>query len=72
MVKFVLKTKISRRVFYFVDILNRIEDIFLSGSLQVFSLLILRFRDFFKSHKSPIQRRDSLIINSIDNFIWEI
>ena len=52
--KFVLKTWISRRVFYFVGILNKVADIFLPGYSQVFSLLNLRFRGIFEPQKSPV------------------
>ena len=41
--KFVLKTWISRRVFYFVGILSGVGDIILPRP-QVFSLLIIWFR----------------------------
>ena len=52
--KLVLKTWISRRVFYFVGILNKVADIFLPGYPQVFSLLNLRFRGIFEPQKSPV------------------
>jgi len=45
--KFILKTWISRRVFYFVGILSGVGDIFLSDCPQIFSLLNLRFRGYF-------------------------
>ena len=57
--KFVLKTLISRRVSYFVGILSRVGDIFLSSCSQVFSLLNLRFRGIFELHKSPVQKEKS-------------
>ena len=56
---FVLKTWISRRVSYFVDILSGIEDIFLPGCPQVFFSVKRKFRGISKSHKSSIQRGES-------------
>ena len=56
--KFILKTLINRRVFYFIGILSGIGDIFLPGS-QVFSLLNIRFRGISESYKSPVQRTES-------------
>ena len=56
---FVLKTQISRRVSYFVDILNRVGDIFLPNCPQIFSLLNVKFRDIFEPYKSPIQKGES-------------
>ena len=75
--KFVLKTLISRRVSYFVGILSRVGDIFLSSCSQVFSLLNLRFKGIFKLHKSPVQRRESFIyiyiyISLKGTYIWVI
>ena len=48
---FVLKTQISRRGSYFVDILNGIGDIFLPSCPQIFSLLNVKFRDISESYK---------------------
>ena len=50
--KFVLKTCISRRVFYFIGISSGVGDIFLLGCLQVYSLLNIRYRGIIESHKS--------------------
>ena len=52
--KFVLKTWISKRVFYFVGILSRVRDLFLQGCPYVFSPLNVRFKDIYELHKSPI------------------
>ena len=49
--KFVLKTWISRRVSYFVNILSRFRDIFLLNCLKVFSLLNLKFMGIFEPCK---------------------
>ena len=49
--KFVLKTWISRRVSYFVNILSRFRDIFLLSYLKVFSLLNLKFMGIFEPCK---------------------
>ena len=46
-------------MFYFVGISSGVEDIFLSGCSQVFSLLNVEFRDIFEPYKSPIQRGES-------------
>ena len=73
--KFVLKTLISRRVSYFVGILSRVGDIFLSSCSQVFSLLNLRFRGIFELYKSPVQRRESFIYiykSLKGTYIWVI
>ena len=56
---FFWKIGISRIVFYFVGISSGVEDIFLSGCPQVFSLLNVEFRDIFEPYKSPIQRGES-------------
>ena len=45
---------------YFVSILSRVKNIFLLGC-QVFFLDKPRFRCIFESHRSPIQKRNSLI-----------
>ena len=50
--KFVLKTWISKRVSYFVDILSGVGDIFLPSCSQIFSLLNIKFKVISKSHKS--------------------
>ena len=57
--KFVLKTWISGRVFYFVGILNGVGNIFLPCCPQAFSLLNVRFKSIFEPHKSPVQREES-------------
>ena len=57
--KFVLKTWIRRRLFYFVGILSGIRDIFLSDCPQYFSILNVRFIGIFEPHKSPVQREES-------------
>ena len=44
---------------YFVDILNRVGDIFLPNCPQIFSLLNVKFRDIFEPYKSPIQKGES-------------
>ena len=49
--KFVLKTWISRRVSYFVNILSRFRDIFLLSCLKVFFLLNLKFMGIFEPCK---------------------
>ena len=54
--KFVLKTWISRRVFYFVGILSGVRDIFLLDCPQIFFLINLRFRGISEPHKSLVQR----------------
>ena len=56
---FFWKIGISRIVFYFVGISSGVEDIFLSGCPQIFSLLNVGFRDIFESYKSPVQRGES-------------
>ena len=50
--KFVLKTWSSRRLPYFVDILSKVEDIFLLNCSEVFFLSNIRFMGIFESHKS--------------------
>ena len=46
-------------MFYFVGISSGVEDIFLFGCPQIFSLLNVGFRDIFESYKSPVQRGES-------------
>ena len=58
---FVSKTWISRRVYYFVGILNRVRDIFLLNYFQAFSFLNIRFRDISKPYKSLIQKKIILL-----------
>ena len=57
--KFVLKTWISRKVFYFVGILSIVRDIFLPGCSKVLLLLNVGFRGIFEPNKSPVQRGKS-------------
>ena len=57
--KFVLKIWINKKLFYFIDILSGIGNIFLSGCSQVFFLLNLKFKTISKPHKSPVQKRKS-------------
>ena len=57
--KFVLKTWISRKVFYFVGILSVVRDIFLPGCSKVLLLLNVWFRAIFEPNKSLVQRRKS-------------
>ena len=61
-----MKTWISKRVFYFVGIFNRVGDIFLPGCPQVLFLLNIRFRSIFEPHKSLV-KKDPLI-DSIDTY----
>ena len=56
---FVLKIKINSKIFYFVDILSGVKEIFLPDCFQIFFLLNVEFRGIFEPHKSPIQRNES-------------
>ena len=49
-----MKTWISRRVSYFVGILNRVGDIFLLDSPQVLSKSNVMFRGIFEPHENPV------------------
>ena len=46
---------------YFVSILSRVRDIFLSSCPQVFPQLNIRFTNISEPHKSSIQRGESYI-----------
>ena len=63
--KFVLKSWISKRMFYFVGILNEVRNIFLPDCSQVFSQLNIRFRGISEPYKIQPRERNSLV-NSID------
>jgi len=54
--KFVLKTWISRKIFYFVGILHGVGDIFLPDCPKVLFLLNVGSKDIFEPHKSSIQK----------------
>ena len=54
-----LKTWISRRISYFVDILSAVGDVFLPSCPQVLFLLNVGFRGIFKPHKSLVQKGES-------------
>ena len=54
-----MKTWISRRVSYFVGILNEVGDIFLPDSPQVLSWSNIVFRGIFEPHKNPVKMGES-------------
>ena len=57
--RFVLKTWINRRGFYFVGILNGVGDMFLLGCPQVLFLLNVGSRNISEPNKSLIQKGES-------------
>ena len=58
-------------MFYFIGILSGVGDIFLLDCLQVFFLLNVKFRGIFELYKSPVERGENPLINSIDNHMME-
>ena len=44
-------------MYYFVGILNRVGDIFLSSCRQVFSILNVTFKSISKPHKSSVKKK---------------
>ena len=60
--KFVLKTWISRRVSYFIGILSKVGDIFLSDCSQIFSPLKVKFKGNLKGQS----KEGNPLINSTD------
>ena len=59
--KFVLKTWISKRVFYFVGILCRVGDIFLSACPQVLSLLNVGSKGISEPHQNSSKEKNQII-----------
>ena len=60
-----LKIWISRRVFYFIDILHGVRDILLSGFPQALSLLSVGFKDFLNHVKVQLKEKNPFM-DSID------
>ena len=60
--KFVLKIWISRRVSYFIGILSRVGDIFLSDCSQIFFTLKVKFKGNLKVQS----KEGNPLINSTD------
>ena len=61
-----MNTWLSKRMSCFIGILSGVRDIFLPSCSQVFFSLNVKFSAISEPHKSPVKKKENLLINNIN------